>query len=154
MPKVKRKARGFSLIELLIVVSLMVILAGGIVLSMRGGLDKAKMARTLSDLSGLRSAVALYQASTLGTAQAETAPTVEQLKEYVDGLKGDGEVKVWPAGGAQGPKWYVGIGGITPGSELANKLAEQAASQGLLAGSGGEPSGAYQGGDTVWVRVR
>lgn len=150
--RVRRK--GFSLVELLIVVALMVILAGGLALSMRGGVDKAKAARVLSDLSSLKSAVALYQADTLGTADAEKAPTPERLRSYVEGVADGLTVKVWPAGGAVGDKWYVGLSGLSQGGDAAKKLTESAVNSGLLAGEAGEPSGSYAGGSTVWVRAR
>lgn len=149
------KRKGFSLVELLIVVTLMALLAGGLVLSLGGGLDKARASKVVSQLSNLRAAVALYQADMAGTAESDKAPTAEKLKPYLQGESVEYELLFWPSGGAENDHWYAGLKGVTPDSGLAKRLATMASSNGLLKGDGAQqPNGAYDGGDIVWVKVR
>ncbi len=56
-------ARGFTLVELLVVISLIGLLATGVMLSLQHQRAKARDARRLADLSQLKTALALYHAS-------------------------------------------------------------------------------------------
>lgn len=53
--------KGFSLIELLIAVSIMLVLAGIVAVNLAGEPGKARVARAASDIATLKTAVRLYQ---------------------------------------------------------------------------------------------
>lgn len=72
----KRKGRGFTLVELLIVIVIIGILAGSLLLVMGSGTDKANATKIISDLRTIKAATLMYYAdqSPLGW------PTVENLE--------------------------------------------------------------------------
>ena len=57
----RRAQSGFSLVELLVAVSIMVVLAGVVALNLVHEPGKARVARAMSDLATLKTAVRLYQ---------------------------------------------------------------------------------------------
>jgi len=71
---------GFTLVEMLIVLLIVGILAGGLLLASMSGSDKAQAVRVVSDLRNLKAAAVQYNAST-GTWPAAMA----DLSDYLDG---------------------------------------------------------------------
>lgn len=78
-----RVARGFSLIELVIVVVILGIIGAIAIPRMSRGAEGAKDAALSSDLAVLRSAIDLYQTEHEGT-YPTAADIVDQLTQYTD----------------------------------------------------------------------
>lgn len=88
----KDTERGFSLIELLIAVSIMLVLAGIVAVNLAGEPGKARVARVKSDIATLKTAVRLYQNDNFAI------PTQRQgLSALV--AKPDAGAKNWREGG-------------------------------------------------------
>ena len=76
----KRKGRGFTLVELLIVIVIIGILAGSLLLVMGSGTDKANATKIVSDMRTLKAAALMYYADN----SPDWPGSIEDLKEYLD----------------------------------------------------------------------
>jgi general secretion pathway protein G len=56
------KAAGYTLMEIMLVVAIIAVIAGGVIVKMTGALDVAKIQRTEQDINNLYSALKLYEA--------------------------------------------------------------------------------------------
>jgi general secretion pathway protein G len=100
---------GFTLIEIMIVITIFAMMAGGVAVALLPQLEKAKIKTTKTDAQALRSAVMLYVAD-----NPRGCPSVEDLvsERYLDGSRRttdawetpyqisceDGEISVLSAG--------------------------------------------------------
>lgn len=75
----KRKGRGFTLVELLIVIVIIGILAGSLLLVMGSGTDKANATKIVSDMRTLKSAALMYYA-----VNSKWPDGIEGLEGYLD----------------------------------------------------------------------
>jgi general secretion pathway protein G len=105
----QRSREGFTLIEIMIVITIFAMMAGGVAVALLPQLEKAKIKTTKADAQALRSAVMLYVAD-----NPRGCPTVEELvsERYLDGSRRtndawetpyqivceDGDISVFSAG--------------------------------------------------------
>ncbi len=105
----KRRPEGFTLIEIMIVITIFAMMAGGVAVALLPQLEKARVKTTRTDAQALRSAVMLYVAD-----NPRGCPTVDDLvsERYLDGTRRtvdawgtafqisceDGEISVFSAG--------------------------------------------------------
>lgn len=75
----KRKGRGFTLVELLIVIVIIGILAGSLLLVMGSGTDKANATKIVSDMRTLKAAALMYYAD-----NSEWPDGIDGLEGYLD----------------------------------------------------------------------
>ena len=62
-PQVLRsRASGYTLMEIMLVVAIIAVIAGGVIVKMTGALDVAKIQRTEQDINNIYSALKLYEA--------------------------------------------------------------------------------------------
>ncbi|RZV55367.1 MAG: prepilin-type N-terminal cleavage/methylation domain-containing protein [Deltaproteobacteria bacterium] len=80
----RRRRDGFTLIEIMIVITIFAMMAGGVAVALLPQLEKARLKTTKTDAQGLRSAVMLYVAD-----NPRGCPTVEDLvnERYLDGTR-------------------------------------------------------------------
>ncbi len=111
----RRRQRGMTLIEIMIVVGIIAMIAGGVAVALVPQLEKARVKTTKTDAQALRSAVTMYVAD-----NPRGCPTVENLIEerYLDKSKRttdawDGEFRIECEGGdivviSPGPDGQIG----------------------------------------------
>ena len=80
----RRRREGMTLIEIMIVITIFAMIAGGVAVALLPQLEKARIKTTKTDAEGLRSAVMLYVAD-----NPRGCPTVEDLvnDRYLDGSR-------------------------------------------------------------------
>ena len=80
----KRKGRGFTLVELLIVIVIIGILAGSLLLVMGSGTDKANATKIASDLRTIKAAMLMYYADEGKFVEIPDLSNTGDLNEYLD----------------------------------------------------------------------
>jgi len=80
----KASREGFTLIEIMIVITIFAMMAGGVAVALLPRLEEARIKTTKTDAQALRSAVMLYKAD-----HPRDCPTVEDLvnERYLDGTR-------------------------------------------------------------------
>ena len=78
------RQEGMTLIEIMIVITIFAMIAGGVAVALLPQLDKARVKSTKTDAQALRSAVMLYVAD-----NPRQCPTVDELvsERYLDGAR-------------------------------------------------------------------
>jgi general secretion pathway protein G len=76
-----KKARGFTLVEIILVIVIIGILAAIIIPKFAGQSDKAKVATTKANINSLRSAIRLFQSDNNGT--PPTNLTTDLVPNYI-----------------------------------------------------------------------
>jgi general secretion pathway protein G len=61
-PEFRSRASGYTLMEIMLVVAIIAVIAGGVIVKMTGALDVAKIQRAEQDINNIYSALKLYEA--------------------------------------------------------------------------------------------
>jgi general secretion pathway protein G len=147
-----RKARGFTLVEMLIVIAIIGILSGSLMLTMGAGTDKAEASRIVSDLNSLKLAAGLYYADNLG---GEMTPSVDALKPYMSAHEALSGGRYEFLSGQDAGQWFVGCDVSDASAGVRQRLKKMAAANGLRCGVTSSDADVYDGGSQgVYVRVR
>lgn len=138
---------GFTLIELMIVISIIGMLAGVVMVSMRGARTKAQIARAQTDVSEIYKAIMLMEASTEKYPASNNISTAANFKKFVapflPGVDNDPWGHSYFYDGCPAPCTSCIIGGVSIGCETGAYAASvcSAGPDGILTAQNVSPRG-------------
>lgn len=145
----KTKMRGFTLVELLIVIIIIGILAGALLLVAGAGTDKANATKMVSDSRSIKSAALMYYADN-GSWPADIAA----MKAYLDRDVNASGLASYDVGfESTNAIFNVKLTNITTDTGIRNKLIAIAAEGGLYESESGDT--AFAGSDNdAYLRIK
>jgi general secretion pathway protein G len=144
----RRKAKGFTLVELLIVMVIIGILAGAMLLVMGSGKDKANATKIVSDMRSLKAAALMYYGDN------NAWPTqISQLSQYMDRQINTNTVASYDISNTS-TDYYVCVKAdlSNAGEGVKKALAAMAEDSGLYDGTASNDSG-YSGDNDAYMRI-
>ena len=144
----KRKAKGFTLVELLIVMVIIGILAGAMLLVMGSGKDKANATKIVSDMRSLKAAALMYYSD-----NNSWPSQISDLNDYMDRqIPASSDLAVYTVASGDGI-YFIEAELQSPADGLKSRLADMATESGLYE-SASSSDAAYSGSDnTLFVRL-
>jgi general secretion pathway protein G len=147
--------KGFTLVELLIVIVIIGILASAMMLSSGAATASAEATTVISELRSLRAAALMFYGDNMMTQPDISPGGIADLVPYMDSDKIAKQASYKFDGNDY---WWVGIDVSGRVNAVKTRLGASAQGIGLWAGTGSAtPTSTdvlYTGGDVVWMRAR
>ena len=143
------KRKGFSLVELLIVIVIMGILGAGVMLSSGGAVASARALTIINDLRSLKEAALLFYLD-----NPEGTLNIENLKTYIDNSEKLGENTLYEVSTSTGGVYFIGysLTSVPNKTAVQNSLKSRAKDAGLY-GLNTNAAATYNGEDKVYIKA-